>query len=195
MFTKQTSNGHVRGIKNGHLRLGDLWKKARYPSWHIYEGFEGIWERWEDCVPHQDCKSVSQNLSYITSLRHLRQLWLLARATRGHRHWWPVSKPLTFPITFHLRAVGKSSHITLAQNNHLDLSGLTPTLPLSLPFTLTFTNPLQIAFPLYCWNVYLHTCLHVGYVLNRIFYLIVALNHTYVLDSAIKKQTAAYSIP
>lgn len=40
--------------------------------------------RREDCVPHRGCKSVSQNLSYVTCPEHPRQLWLLARAVRGH---------------------------------------------------------------------------------------------------------------
>lgn len=119
MFTKQTSNTHVRGVKTVDLRLRDLWKEAWYPSWHIFEGFEGISERWDDCVPHQDCKSVSQNPSYVTRPRHPRQLWLLAGAVQGHRHWWAVFKPLTFPITFLFRAVGKSSRITIRQKNHL----------------------------------------------------------------------------
>lgn len=32
----------------------DLQKETRRPSWHIFEGFEGISERREACVPHQD---------------------------------------------------------------------------------------------------------------------------------------------
>lgn len=123
MFTKQTSNTHVRGGKSMTWSCTTCEKKPGIQAGISLRGFEGISERWEDCVPHQDCKSVSQNSSYVSHPRHPRQFWLLAEAVQGHRHWWAVFKPLSFLITFHFRAVGKLSRITISQKSHLDPSG------------------------------------------------------------------------
>lgn len=143
MFTKQTSDVDVREMKTvtwGCATWERKKRKERKPGVRAgifaraLEVFQG---RQEDCVPHQHCKSVSQNLSHVTSPEHPRQLWLLARAIRGHCYWWAVFKSLTSTISFHLGAQRNTSRITIKQNTHLELSSQTWKLPLGDTAALT----------------------------------------------------------
>lgn len=118
VFTKQTNKARWRA-KTTNRGWPTCEKKPGSQAGISFKGFEGISERWEDCVPHQDRKSVLQNLSYVTRPKHPKQLWSLAGAARGHRHRWAVFKPLTFPITFHFRAAGERSHVTISENEAL----------------------------------------------------------------------------
>lgn len=119
VFTKQTSNTHVKRSENGDFKSCDLWKEAWYPSWHIFEGFEGISREMRrlHATPGLQERLAEFVLCY-TPPSIPGSSGLLAGAVQGHRHWRAASKPLTFLITFHFGAVGNASRITIRQKNH-----------------------------------------------------------------------------